>query len=182
MGRIHENNAFGELASALGKGLLAGLAGTAAISLSQMIEMKITKREPSEAPIKVASQVTGAAPADESQKEKLSNEIHYAYGTSWGLVRGLLGLAGLKGAPATLVHFGAIWAAELIMLPKYDAAPPATEQKPKDLAIDALHHAVYAIAAGLAYDAIDAGGRRERKLNKLIGHLRSTGLLKKFNF
>jgi len=165
--RTHQDNALGELAGAIGKGLLAGLAGTAAITLSQMIEMKITKREPSDAPVKVASQVTGAAPADDSQKEKLNNEIHYAYGTSWGIVRGLLGFAGLKGVPATLVHFGAIWATELIMLPKYDAAPPVNEQEPKSVAIDALHHAVYAVAAGLVYDALDAGSAQQQKLNKL---------------
>jgi len=165
--KVQQDNALGELAGAIGKGLLAGLAGTAAITLSQMIEMKITKRQPSDAPVKVASQVTGAAPADESQKEKLNNEIHYAYGTSWGIVRGLLGFAGLKGAPATLIHFGAIWATELIMLPKYDAAPPVNEQEPKSVAIDAFHHAVYAIAAGLAYDALDAGSEHQQKLNKL---------------
>lgn len=165
--KVHENNALGELAGAIGKGLLAGLAGTAAITVSQMIEMKITRREASDAPVKVASQVTGAAPANDSEKEKLNNEIHYAYGTSWGIVRGLLGLAGLKGLPATLVHFGAIWATELVMLPKYDAAPPVNEQEPKSVAIDALHYAVYAVAAGLAYDALDAGSVREQKLNKL---------------
>jgi hypothetical protein len=165
--KVQQDNALGELAGAIGKGLLAGLAGTAAITLSQMIEMKITKRQPSDAPVKVASQVTGAAPADESQKEKLNNEIHYAYGTSWGIVRGLLGFAGLKGIPATLIHFGAIWATELVMLPKYDAAPPVNEQEPKSVAIDALHHAVYAVAAGLAYDALDAGSKQQQKLNKL---------------
>jgi len=175
--KLREENALGELAGAIGKGLLAGLAGTAAITLSQMIEMQITKREPSEAPVKVASQVTGAAPANDSQKEKLSNEIHYAYGTSWGVVRGLLGLAGLKGLPATLVHFGAIWATELIMLPKYDAAPPVDEQEPKSVAIDALHHAVYAVAAGLAYDALDAGSDNQRKLDHLVERLHLKKLL-----
>jgi hypothetical protein len=177
--KIREENALGELAGAIGKGLLAGLAGTAAITLSQMIEMKITKRQSSDAPVKVASQVTGAAPADESQKEKLNNEIHYAYGTSWGVVRGLLGLAGLKGLPATMVHFGAIWATELIMLPKYDAAPPVNEQEPKTVAIDALHHAVYAVAAGLAYDALDAGSKHQRQITKLIDKLHLAGILKK---
>lgn len=173
--RNHQDNALGELAGAVGKGLLAGLAGTAAITLSQMIEMKITKRQPSDAPVKVASQVTGAAPADESQKEKLNNEIHYAYGTSWGIVRGLLGLAGLKGVPATLIHFGAIWATELVMLPKYDVAPPVNEQEPKSVAIDALHHAVYAVAAGLAYDALDAGSAQQQKLNKLNKLIKKMG-------
>ncbi|MDB5009882.1 MAG: hypothetical protein JWQ06_671, partial [Mucilaginibacter sp.] len=61
--KIHEDNALGELGSAIGKGLLAGLAATAAMTLSQMIEMKITKREPSDAPVKVTSQTVGIIPA-----------------------------------------------------------------------------------------------------------------------
>ena len=39
---------IGRIAGEIGKGLMAGAAGTLAITLSQMIEMKITKREPSD--------------------------------------------------------------------------------------------------------------------------------------
>ncbi len=46
----HESTALGSLGAAIGKGILAGLAGTLAMTLSQMIEMKITKRKPSTAP------------------------------------------------------------------------------------------------------------------------------------
>ncbi|MFI5163104.1 MAG: hypothetical protein ACHQHN_17620 [Sphingobacteriales bacterium] len=153
--RAHENNIFGELGGSIGKGLLAGLAGTAAITLSQMIEMRITKRKPSEAPLKVAGEVTDIKPATKQAKEKVSNEIHWAYGTSWGIARGIIGMTGLKGLPAIAAHFAAIWGTELVMLPAYKAAPKVTEQDPKATAIDAMHHAVYAIAAGLAYDALD---------------------------
>lgn len=179
MSRIHQNNALGELGSAIGKGLLAGLAGTAAITLSQMIEMKITKRQPSEAPVKVASQVADIQPTTEEQKEKVSQEIHWGYGTAWGVSRGLISLTGLKGLPATLVHFGVVWGTALVMLPAFKAAPPVTEEEPKSVAIDALHHAVYAVATGLAFDALDAGGRHERKFNKLVKQLRLKGVLKK---
>jgi hypothetical protein len=164
---LHENKTVGEIAGALGKGMLAGLAGTVAITLSQMIEMKLNKRQPSDAPLEVASQITGITPANKGQKEMLNNGVHFAYGTSWGVVRGLLGLAGLKGLPATLVHFGAIWATELLMLPKYNVAPPVNEQAPKSVAVDALHHAVYAVAAGIAYEALDAGVEKKKKLKKL---------------
>lgn len=176
--RIHENNALGELGSALGKGLLAGLAATAAMTLSQMIEMKITKREPSDATIKVAEDTAGVKPATEEDKQKLSQELHWSYGTAWGVARGIIGLTGLKGIPATLVHFGAVWGTALIMLPKHDAAKPINEQKPQEIAIDALHHAVYAIAAGAVYDALDAGGKHERKLNKIADSL--TSFIKKY--
>ena len=179
--KIHEDNTAGALANAIGKGLLAGLAATAAITLSQMVEMKITGREPSDAPVKVAEDVTGASPATEQDTQKLSQEIHWAYGTAWGAARGLIGLAGLKGIPAMLVHFGAIWGTALVMLPKHDAAQPITEQEPRTIAIDVLHHSVYAITAGLVYDALDAGRRHERKLNKVLKALKRKGVINKIS-
>jgi len=177
--KIHKNNALGELGSAVGKGLLAGLAATAAMTLSQMIEMKITKRKPSDAPVKVTSQVVDIKPASEDKKEKVSQEIHWAYGTVWGVARGLVGLTGLKGLPASLVHFGAVWGASMIMLPKYNAALPITEENPKAIAIDGFHHAVYALTAGFVYDALDSGSKSEKLVNKLANQLHLKGIIKK---
>ncbi|MCC8407928.1 hypothetical protein LJ707_03240 [Mucilaginibacter sp. UR6-1] len=177
--KIHQNNILGELGSAIGKGILAGLAGTAAITLSQLVEMKITKREPSEATLKVVKETADVEPVNEEQKEKVSQEIHWAYGTAWGVARGLISLTGLKGLPATAVHFAAVWGTALVLLPKYNAAPPINEEEPKAVAIDALHHAVYATAAGFAFDALDAGSRNERKIRSILKHLKIKGLLKK---
>lgn len=161
--KLHEDNTLGELAGAIGKGLLAGIAATAAITLSQMIEMKITKREGSDAPIKVAEDAAGIKLATKEDKQKLSQELHWSYGTAWGVARGLIGLTGLKGLPATLVHFGAVWGTALIMLPKHDAAKQINEQKPKDIAIDVLHHGVYAItAAWFMTPLMPAAGAKEK--------------------
>ncbi len=41
------------------------------------------------------------------------------------------------------------------MLPALDVAPPASEMEPVELAIDACHHLVYAVATGLAYRALE---------------------------
>jgi len=177
--KIHQNNALGELGSAIGKGLLAGLAATAAITISQMIEMKITKRKPSDAPVKIAKETVGAEPAS-GEKQKMSEELHWAYGTTWGVARGIIALTGLKGWPATVAHFAAIWGTSMIMLPSFNAAPPVTEEEPKAIAIDALHHAVYAIVAGITYDALDAGSRHERRFKKLEKLLDLKKLAKKF--
>lgn len=166
--KIHQNNALGEIGSALGRGLLAGISATAVMTISQMIEMKITKREPSDAPVKVAEDTVGVEPATKADTEKLSQELHWAYGTSWGIARGLIGLTGLKGLPATLVHFTAVWGTSLIMLPMHKAAKPITKQKPQDIAVDAFHHAVYAITAGVVYDVIDAGSKNERAINRAV--------------
>jgi len=120
--KFKETNTLEEFGAAIGKGLLAGLAATAAITLSQMIEMRITKREPSEAPLKVASETIDSKPDSKAKEEKVSQEIHWAYGTTWGLARGIIGLSGLRGVPAMLVHFGAVWGSAMIMLPAFKAA------------------------------------------------------------
>jgi hypothetical protein len=164
----------------LGKGLIAGLFGTVAITISQLIEMKITKRDESTAPVKVGGEVMGVEPkglADqEKQKSKSENGeaskftkevvetneqrfgqlMHFGYGTSWGVARGLLNATGLHGWPATLIHFGAVWSTALIMLPKTGASEPITKWTPQQITIDVLHHAVYAITAGIVYDKMVA--------------------------
>ncbi len=62
----------------------------------------------------------------------------------------------MPGAAATAAHFAAVWAAEQVVLPTLDVSPPATEWGAKEIAIDAWHHAVYAVATGLAYEWLDA--------------------------
>ncbi|RYE29437.1 MAG: hypothetical protein EOP42_14405 [Sphingobacteriaceae bacterium] len=162
---------FNELATAIGIGVMAGIAGTAAITISQMIEMKADGREPSTAPVDAVSKVLDMEPTDEEKKAKVSQQIHWAYGTSWGVARGLISLTGLKGWKATLIHFAAIWGTEMVMLPSLDLAPPATEEDAKTISIDGLHHAVYAVAAGLAFDAI-AKKTSETALNNEISSLK----------
>lgn len=158
--RREPDNAFVKLGTAIGVGLLSGLAGTIAITLSQTIEMKITGRKPSNVPADAVAKTLDIAPTDESAKPKLSQQVHWTYGAGQGISRGLMGLAGLRGWPATLAHFTTVWAGSLLMLPALDLAPSVTKQQPKKVLIDGLHHAVYAVVAGLAYDAMMFRGRR----------------------
>jgi hypothetical protein len=120
-----------------------------------MIEMKITKRKPSAAPAEAASKVLDVKAASENQKNEFSEKVHWAYGTSWGVTRGVLSLAGLKGITATSIHFVSILGTAMVMLPALKVAPPVKEWGWKSILKDAMHHAVYAVAAGLFFDAIN---------------------------
>lgn len=143
------------LASSIGKGLFAGAAGTAAMTISSTIEMKMRGRKPSDAPAQAAGKVLGVSPVGEDEKKRFSNLVHWGYGTGWGAVRGIIGATGLKGLPAGALFFAAIWGNELVMLPGLDVAPPATEWGSDELAIDAGHHLVYATITSLVYEALD---------------------------
>ena len=74
-------------------------------------------------------------------------------------MRGLLGAAGLPPARATAAHGAAIWGSAAVTLPALDVAPPFIFWGKEEVAIDLFHHAVYAVATGLAYELV-AGGRR----------------------
>jgi hypothetical protein len=152
---------IGDIGSAIGKGLLAGAAGTLAITAFQLLETKATGREESTAPADAARKVLEIQPRNEEGKTRLNQVTHWLYGIAWGVPRGLLGLVGMRD-PATAVHFGAVWGSAMAMPAALDVAPPPTEMETKELAMDAARHAVYAVATGLAFDLLDRRSRRAR--------------------
>ena len=146
---------LGTLAGAVGKGLFAGAAGTAAMTVSSTLEMKIRGRAASSAPATAASKVLGVEPTGEKEKERFSNLVHWGYGTGWGAARGVFGAMGLSGTEGAVAHFGAVWGSEQVMLPALGVAPPFWTWGVKEVAIDAFHHAVYVAATSVAYELLD---------------------------
>ena len=145
----------GTLAGAVGKGLFAGAAGTAVMTVSSTLEMKIRGRAASTAPATAAAKVLGVEPTGEKEKERFSNVVHWGYGTAWGAARGVLGSLGLSGTGAAAAHFGAVWGSEQVILPSLGVAPPFWTWGTKEVAIDAFHHAVYVAATSAAYELLD---------------------------
>ncbi len=152
--KSQESTILGMLGASIGKGLIAGLAGTLAMTVSQMIEMRITNRKPSNAPADAVKK-TLHIEATPGNALGFSNEVHWVYGTTWGALRGLLSLVGLTGFSATATHMVAVWGTAITIEPRLGIAPPLDEWDRKEIAVDILHHAVYAIVTGLVYDAID---------------------------
>lgn len=142
-------------AAGVGKGLFAGAFGTAAMTVSSSIEAKLRHRGPSSAPSDAAGKLLGVQPRNPAGKVRFSHVVHWGYGTSWGVARGLLGAAGVRGPTATAAHFVAVFGAEQVMLPRLQVMPPLWKSAPREVAIDAFHHAVYVIATGLAYAALE---------------------------
>lgn len=135
----------------IGRGLAAGLAGTVAMTVSSTVEMKLRGRAGSSAPADAASAVLGVKPIDDHSQERFNNIVHWSYGTGWGAARGVLDSLGLGPVSGFVAHLGAVWATEQVVLPATGAAPPATEWGAEEIAIDLLHHVVYAAATGLAF-------------------------------
>src|SRR5947207_12775195 len=137
------------VASSIGKGLVAGFAGTAAMTVSSTLEAKLRKRQPSTAPARATAKALGIATFEDAVAQARFNDLsHWGYGTGWGVVRGLLDAAGVPAAKATAVPGAAVWGSAQVTLPALEVAPPAIFWAKQEIAIDALHHTVYAVATG----------------------------------
>ena len=143
------------VASSVGKGLVAGFIGTAAMTVSSTVEARIRHRAPSNAPARATAKVLGIKEFEDEVAEARFNDLsHWGYGTSWGVLRGLLDAFGLSPRAATAAHGAAIYGAAQVTLPALEVAPPSVFWGKDEVAIDAFHHLVYATATGVAYELL----------------------------
>jgi hypothetical protein len=143
------------VADSIGRGLVAGFAGTAAMTMSSTLEARIRRRAASSAPARATAKVLGIKAFDSDLAQARFNDLsHWGYGTGWGVVRGLLAATGMSPRAATVAHGAAVYGAAQVTLPALEVAPPSIFWGAREVAIDAFHHAVYAAATGLAYELI----------------------------
>ena len=144
------------LGSSIGKGLLAGFVGTAAMTVSSTLEARIRHRAASSAPARATAKVLGIKEFEDDIAAARFNDLsHWGYGTGWGIVRGLLAATGMSPKAATAAHGAAIWGSAQVTLPALEVAPPVVFWQKREIAIDVFHHAVYTLATGIAYKLID---------------------------
>ena len=168
-------------ACGLGIGLVAGVVGTAAITVSQLIAMRIQGRKPSSSPVKAVSKVFAIQPVEDAAASRLNELTHWGYGTTWGAARGLMTVFGLRGPWADVVHWGLVQGTAMVMLPGLKVAPPVREWGAKEIAIEGFHHVVYVAAVGLTSDALCRRLSSERSASSvpwslLVGGAISEGL------
>lgn len=136
------------------KGLFAGLIGTIVMTLSQMLEMKLTGREPSTVPGQVGSKLLSLSPNNEHEMTSLSNKVHWAHGIALGAVFGLISLAKVTGVAAIAIFFALLWIGDALLYAVLGIAPLPWHWKANELITDLFHKGVYAIATGVTYQLI----------------------------
>ena len=159
---------------ALGRGLVAGLAGTAAMTAYQMAvdrtrsamsdssgadEKPMRNWGDAPAPARVAPRVLKGVFKVDVPLEKaplLEHGMHWVYGTAWGGVYGLM--QGTFRAPAAAhgLGFGAlVWGAAYALMTPMGIYKEPWKYPPQELGIDLSYHLVYGLAVAEAYDAVD---------------------------
>ncbi|HSE08783.1 MAG TPA: hypothetical protein VLB29_08955 [Nocardioidaceae bacterium] len=144
------------LVAVLGRGIVAGVVGTAAMTASSTLEAKLRGRPASTAPARAAQKVLGIEEfSSERNQERFSNAVHWGYGTGWGVARAVLGSLGLAPSLASATHLAAMWGGALVMLPALGVTPPPTQWGREEVAIDLFHHLVYESSTSVAYELLD---------------------------
>jgi hypothetical protein len=140
-----------------GRGLVAGAAGTVAMTAAQTVYLKATGGEGSDTPAQAANTVLRKLTGREIPAARMglvNSVMHWAYGTSWGLV---LGLARERldapAVPQGLAFGTLVWAWSLVELPALGLAPPPWEYSLSSIAPDLGFHLVYGMGAAGA-DAV----------------------------
>ena len=141
----------GPIAAAAGLGVAAGLAGTAAMSVSTAIETRLGAQPASAAAPQAAGKVLGIRP----RTKWFGALVHLGYGSGWGLARAVLGNVGLSAAAASAIHLAALWTSEQIALPVLGVSAPVTRQRPGDVAADAWNCLAYAAVTSAVYELLD---------------------------
>ncbi len=138
----------------LGRGLLASVAGTAAMTVSSTLEMRLRGRAPSDAPGRAAAQLLRVRLEDDPATGRLARLGHVMTGVSLGAARGVLGFVGLREPAVSVVFLGVSLVPDAAGLPALGIAPPPWRWPAVELASSVGHHLVFTVATSAAYAAL----------------------------
>jgi hypothetical protein len=140
--------------NAVSRGVVAGFAGTVALTVSQRVEMRVTGRPPSDLPAQVAEGILGIS-AQGRKRELVAFATHWVNNTASGLGRAALGGAGVRGAPAVVGTFVLYLGGGAVLFSRLGLAPPPWRRGAGPLAIDAIHAGAYSVVTSTVYERLD---------------------------
>jgi hypothetical protein len=111
--------------------------------------------DPSTGPGDMVADLIGVEPKGQKERESFSNLVHWMWGSAWGVLRGLIALAGVRGGKAAVAHAGVILGIDFWILHTLDVAPPPWRWEPEEVGLEVLHKSVLALATSAAYEALD---------------------------
>lgn len=159
---------------AVGRGLLAGVLGTAAMTGWQMLSAKLQSSdgsndtqsqvpedpwEQASAPAKLAKRIgEGVFKQDVSADliPLLTNATHWGYGTAWGSVYGLAAGSARRSRVRDGLLFGtAVWVMSYVQLVPMGLYEPPWTYPPQALAMELSYHLVYGAGVATGYRILD---------------------------
>ncbi|KGH45237.1 hypothetical protein IN07_18340 [Modestobacter caceresii] len=154
MSNINRSTKRPSLAANVGRGALAGVAGSVVMTAWQkLVEMPLSEREDSYGPAELAEKLLPVKPSSDAGRKRLNYAAHTALGAMWGGAYGVAAHLGLRGARGAAATFGAIYTQDLVMIPALGLGKPWTWSR-KEWTIDVLDKVVVIAATGAIFDRV----------------------------
>lgn len=138
-------------AAAIGRGMVAGFAGTVAMTIAMTLDHRDRGPEATDIPAQGAAEVLGVEFEDDDAVHRTKQLVHWGYGTAIGALRGLLDRTGMGRNLADTAFHGVVWGSEQVLLPALGLAPPVPRWGRRALVADLTHHTVYSLATNGVY-------------------------------
>lgn len=124
------------------------------MTVSETLEMKLTKRESSTVSAQVGSKPFGTSLDGNAKITRLYHAVHWGHGTGMGVLRALLSLAGLRGSAATAAHLTTLWSGDAALFAALGIAPPPWRWKRQELIMDLFRKGIFVLVTGATYERI----------------------------
>ena len=140
------------MAPFVGKGVIAGVAGTVVMTAFQkLIEMPMTGRPDSYVPAELAETVLRVRARSARRRKVLNYVVHFSLGSLWGAAYGVAAYAGLRGARATAVVYCTMYPADVLGGTAVAVYHPSIWSR-QDWAIDAGEKLLQIVATTVVFD------------------------------
>jgi hypothetical protein len=144
-------------AGAAYKGLLAGAAGVAAMTLAEKIEQRFTHRPDSYVPAHTLERILGQPRKPDSQRLGMNWAMHWGQGILLGALRGWMAEAGVRGPIGSFLHLNVRLLNDQTLENATGVGAPPWTWPVDEQWVDLMGKGVYAIVTGMVADAmIDA--------------------------
>jgi len=155
-------------------GLVAGLAGVAAMTAAEKLEQAITHRPNSFVPAHTLERLLRLPHKPDSQRRNLNWAMHWGQGILLGATRGLMPQRGLRGPVGSFLFLNLRLLNDQILENATGVGAPPWTWPVDEQVIDLLHKGIYAFTTGVIADRVVTGpsvvpASRERSEARELG-------------
>src|SRR5918995_7078981 len=135
-------------------GLVAGLAGVAAMTAAEKLEQAVTRRPNSYVPAHTLERLLRLPHKPDAERRRLNWAMHWGQGILLGATRGLMAERGLRGPVGSFLFLNLrLLNDQSLENATGVGAPPWTWPRDEQ-AVDIAHNAVYAFVTGVVADRL----------------------------
>lgn len=137
------------------RGVAAGLVGTAAMTVGELVEQRVTHRPDSHIPARTLRILCGRPTSNSGHYPVWNHAMHWLTGATLGALRGIWSVTGIRGPSATAAHTVVRLAFDQTLENATGAGAAPSLWPTGEKVIDYLHKGVFAAVTGVTSDALN---------------------------